>query len=189
MPRMTRRDFFGAIAFSGLSRPADAGTLTETLPASIGASFTFNNVLHKAHDLSLYPFSDIPQSLPPALEELDSDSWQEIRHKLDSAIPLGAYFRLGMFHVGYKYKRATAVNLIREGIASPVLYSPNLFDFGRMKIDKPLPSDAGFAGLSVHYPLNDPHVHSEVMSFLGASSFQFLGRKQKYGLSESDSKC
>ncbi|HEY8260560.1 MAG TPA: glucan biosynthesis protein, partial [Methylosinus sp.] len=35
----------------------------------------------------------------------------------------------------------------------------------------------------LHYPLNDPHVHDEAISFLGASYFRFLGRGQKYGLS------
>ena len=81
------------------------------------------------------------------------------------------------------YRRAITVNLIRDGIASPLPYSPNLFDFGSVKIDKPLPIDTGFAGFRLHYPLNDPHVYDEVISFLGASYFRFLGRDQQYGLS------
>jgi glucans biosynthesis protein len=41
----------------------------------------------------------------------------------------------------------------------------------------------GFAGFRLHYPLNDPKVLDEVIAFLGASYFRFLGRGQKYGLS------
>ena len=52
-----------------------------------------------------------------------------------------------------------------------------------VKLSKPLPIDTGFAGFRLHYPLNDPHVFDEVISFLGASYFRFLGRDQQYGLS------
>ena len=71
-----------------------------------------------------------------------------------------------------------------EGRASRLLYSPDLFDYGsRVQIDRPLPADTGFAGFRLHYPLNNPHVYDEVISFLGASYFRFLGRDQHYGLS------
>ena len=41
----------------------------------------------------------------------------------------------------------------------------------------------GFAGFRLHYPLNSPKVLDELIAFLGASYFRFLGRDQKYGLS------
>ena len=113
------------------------------------------------------------------------DSWRDIRFKPDRAIPLSASkaFRVETFHLGFLYKRALTVNLIQNGIVSPVLYSPNYFDYGRVKLSKPLPIDTGFAGFRLHYPLNNPHVFDEVISFLGASYFRFLGRDQQYGLS------
>ena len=76
-------------------------------------------------------------------------------------------FRVETFHLGSLYKRAITVNLIQNGIVSPVLYSPNYFDYGRVKLSKPLPIETGFAGFRLHYPLNDPHVFDEVISFLG----------------------
>ena len=75
------------------------------------------------------------------------------------------------------------VNVIRDGVPTPVPYQPQLFDYGRTKIERPLPVNLGFAGFRLHYPLNNPRVFDEVIAFLGASYFRFLGRDQRYGLS------
>jgi glucans biosynthesis protein len=73
--------------------------------------------------------------------------------------------------------------VVRDGIPAPVPFATNLFDYGRTKLDKPLPVNLGFAGFRLHYPLNSPVVLDELVSFLGSSYFRFLGRGQKYGLS------
>ena len=88
-----------------------------------------------------------------------------------------------MFHPGFLFTAPVTVNVIRDGIPTPVPYSATLFDYGRNKFERPLPVNLGFAGFRLHYPLNDPKVHDELISFLGASYFRFLGRKQRYGLS------
>ena len=88
-----------------------------------------------------------------------------------------------MFHLGHLYPRPVTVNIIREGIATPVPYATSLFDYGRNKIDKPLPLNLGFAGFRLLFPLNRPDVLDEVCAFLGASYFRFLGRGQRYGIS------
>ena len=75
------------------------------------------------------------------------------------------------------------INLLREGVPAPIPYAANLFDYGRNRFERPLPVNTGFAGFRLHYPLNDPRVHDEVISFLGASYFRFLGQDQKYGIS------
>ncbi len=66
---------------------------------------------------------------------------------------------------------------------TPIPYAANLFDYGRTKFDKPLPINLGFAGFRLHFPLNAPKVFDEVIAFLGASYFRFLGRGQRYGMS------
>ncbi len=87
-----------------------------------------------------------------------------------------------MFHPGFIFRRPVVVNVVRDGIATAIPYAPALFDYGRNKIER-LPVDLGFAGFRIHYPLNDPKIGDELVSFLGASYFRFLGRNQKYGLS------
>ena len=75
------------------------------------------------------------------------------------------------------------VNVLRDGVPTPVPYQRELFSYGRNKIERPLPVNLGFAGFRLHYPLNTPKVFDEVIAFLGASYFRFLGANQKYGLS------
>ena len=88
-----------------------------------------------------------------------------------------------MFHPGFLFTRPVVVNVVRDGVATPVPYSAGLFDYGRVKFDKPLPVNLGFAGFRLHYPLNDPRIFDELISFIGASYFRVLGRDQRYGLS------
>ena len=96
---------------------------------------------------------------------------------------LNANFRLELFHLGHLYKRPVVVNVLREGIPAPIPYAANLFDYGRTKVDDNLPINLGFAGFRLRFPVNAPHVWDEVVAFLGASYFRFLGRGQRYGLS------
>ncbi len=92
-------------------------------------------------------------------------------------------FRLELFHLGHLFKRPVTVNVLRDGIPAPIPYASNLFDYGRTKLAPNLPVNLGFAGFRLRFPINAPHVWDEVVAFLGASYFRFLGRGQRYGLS------
>ena len=175
----------GAFAIASAHQVVIKRAFAESLSPGRAARFGFEDVVRRARDLAGAPFETAPLRLPEEIDKLDYDSWRNIRFKPDRAVSLSAAkaFRLETFHLGFLYRRAITVNLIRDGIPSPLPYSPNLFDFGSVKIDKPLPIDTGFGGFRLHYPLNDPHVYDEVISFLGASYFRFLGRDQQYGLS------
>ncbi len=117
---------------------------------------------------------------------MDYDAWRDIRFKSDKPLlgqPSNATFRLELFHLGHLYKRPVVINVLRDGIPAPIPYAPNLFDYGRNKPPANLPVNLGFAGFRLKFPVNAPHVWDEVVSFLGASYFRFLGRGQRYGLS------
>jgi periplasmic glucans biosynthesis protein len=149
------------------------------------AKFGFEDVVRLARELAAANFDQAAPALPEALDKLDFDSWRDIRFRPDKALLAtnGSQFRLQLFHLGHIYRRPVIVNTIRDGIPAPIPYTANLFDYGRTKIDKPLPINLGFAGFRLHYPLNSPKIYDEVIAFLGASYFRFLGRGQRYGLS------
>ncbi len=155
------------------------------VPGEPQAHFGFEDVLKRARAIGTAPFEANPPPLPDALARLDFDSWRDIRFRRDKALlgTEGGPFRMEMFHLGHIYPRPVTVNVVREGIATPVPYAATLFDYGRNRIEKPLPLNLGFAGFRLLYPLNRPEVLDEVAAFLGASYFRFLGRKQRYGLS------
>ncbi len=184
MQDLNRRRLVGGLAATGaaaaLARTAGAQT---TPPGQPVARFGFDDVQRRARELATVPFEANPPPLPDAIANLDFDAWRDIRFRPDHALLEGGPFRLEMFHLGHLYPRPVTVNVVREGIPTPVPYSTGLFDYGRTKIDRPLPVNLGFAGFRLHYALNRPDVLDEVIAFLGASYFRFLGRGQRYGMS------
>jgi glucans biosynthesis protein len=182
---ITRRRLLGAMAAAGVEASPLGRAVAQTVQTGQLSHFGFEDVTRRARDLAGAPFEAAPPQLPEQLDRLDFDSWRDIRFRPDKALfaNIPGAFRLQTFHLGFLYKRPVTVNTIRDGIPTPIPYSPALFDYGRNKFDKPLPINVGFAGFRLHYPLNDPHIYDEAISFLGASYFRFLGRGQKYGLS------
>jgi glucans biosynthesis protein len=147
--------------------------------------FGYEDIVRRAKDTASVPFDATLPQLAPAIASLDFDAWRDIRFRPDKAFfqAPDTLFQLQLFHLGFNFKRPIVVNIIRDGTPAPIPYSASLFDFGRTKMDKPLPVNTGFAGFRLHYPLNEPKVMDELVAFLGASYFRFLGRGQLYGLS------
>src|SRR5271167_4330054 len=188
MHDLSRRALLGSlVAASGARAIAPAFAQTDAPQAAAGAPapFGYPDVVKRARDLAAAPFDGSIPTLPDGLANLDFDAWRDIRFKSDQPPLLGqqgANFRLELFHLGHLYKRPVVVNVLRDGIPAPIPYSANLFDYGRAKLGV-LPINLGFAGLRLRFPINAPHVWDEVIAFLGASYFRFLGRGQRYGLS------
>jgi periplasmic glucans biosynthesis protein len=170
----------GALPSTFRSVPAQPGKPPQAPP-----KFDFDDVMRRARDLATAEFDTASPALPDALNKLDFDAWRDIRFRPDKAFLAanGSQFRLQLFHLGHLYRRPMTINTLRDGIPTPIPYAANLFDYGRTKIDKPLPVNLGFAGFRLHYPLNNPAIFDEVIAFLGASYFRFLGRGQHYGMS------
>lgn len=154
-------------------------------PAPAPNPFRYDEVVRRARELSAVPYTETTPALPDPLPRLDFDGWRDIRFRPERALlaQSGGPFRMHMFHLGFLYQRPVTVNVIRDGVPTPVAYQAQLFDYGRNKFDKPFPVNFGFAGFRLHYPLNDPRVFDELISFVGASYFRALGRGQQYGLS------
>ncbi len=190
MTDLSRRALLVSLVASGTLAPDRAHPAEPARAAAPAAvppqpTFAFDDVIRRARDLAAAPFEAAAPPLPEALSKLDFDAWRDIRFRPEKAFLAGngTPFRLQLFHLGHLYPRPVTINTIRDGIATPIPYAGNLFDYGRVKLDKPLPVNLGFAGLRLHYPLNAPNVLDEVAAFLGASYFRLLGRDQRYGMS------
>src|SRR5215216_1378785 len=180
MVRLSRRSLLQSLA-SVAAGPA----LAQGSAAPPPNPFRFEDVVRRARDLASVPYDATVPPLPEPLGRLDFDAYRDIRFRPDRALLAsgGSPFRMHLFHLGFLYQRPVTVNVVRDGVPTPVAYQAQLFDTGRSRIDRPLPVNLGFAGFRLHYPLNDPKVFDELIAFLGASYFRFLGRGQKYGLS------
>lgn len=185
MQDINRRTLLAGIAAASSIGLVPAVAQQNAEPAKGAPSFGYEDVVKRARDLASAPFDAQLAPLPDSIARLDFDAWRDIRFKSDKLLlgPPGSPFRLELFHLGHLYKRPVTVNVLRDGLPAPVPYAANLFDYGHNKIDGALPINLGFAGFRLHYPLNAPHVMDEVIAFLGASYYRFLGRGQRYGLS------
>ncbi|MGL4729588.1 MAG: glucan biosynthesis protein [Bosea sp. (in: a-proteobacteria)] len=169
--------------------PAPPSTAAQPQP-----SFSYEQLVRRARDMAASAHEASP-ALPEALAKLDFDAWRDIRFRPERALmgppqaqagqpqPAGSPFRMQMFHPGFLFNQPVVVNILRGGVPMPVPYSAQLFDYGRNRFERPLPVNLGFAGFRLHYPLNEPRLFDELISFIGASYFRVLGRGQKYGLS------
>src|SRR5215210_3586157 len=180
MPRLTRRSLLTA-SMALAAAPAAAQGSGSPAPTP----FRYEDVVRRARELAAAGFEANLAPLPEPLNRLDFDAYRDIRFRPDRALlgAAGGPFRMHLFHLGFLYQRPVTVNIVRDGVPTPIAYQPQLFDYGRTKIERPLPVNVGFAGFRLHYPLNDPRVFDELIAFLGSSYFRFLGRGQKYGLS------
>ena len=188
MPALSRRRLVASLA-AGLATPGSLAapgiSQAQAQNPPVPARFGYEDVVRRAREIAAAPFAGPAPALPEPLNTLDFDAWRDIRFRPDKALlgQTGGSFRLQAFHLGHLFKQPVTVNTIRDGIATPIPYAANLFDYGRTKIDRPLPVNLGFAGFRLHHPLNQPNLMDEVIAFLGASYFRFLGRHQRYGLS------
>ncbi len=180
---ITRRQMISALAATGAQMVAPA--YAQSVVSNPAPRFGWDDVLERARALVAAPFQDAAARLPAPFDSLDFDTWRDIRFKEERAFfsNLPGSFRLSTFHRGFLFPRPVTVNTIRDGIAAPIPYSPALFDFGRLKVGDNLDINTGFAGFRMNFPVNDPDVYDEAISFVGASYFRFLGRHQQYGLS------
>ena len=189
---LTRRTLLAGVAASALAPvalapPALAQQPPAPPPNGVPAPnpFRYEEVVRRARELAGPPHDPTLPPLPDPFNRLDFDAYRDIRFRPDRALlaSAGGPFRMHLFHLGFLYQRPVTVNVIREGVPTPVPYQRELFDYGRTRVERPLPLNMGFAGFRLHHPLNDPKVLDELIAFLGASYFRFLGRGQKYGLS------
>lgn len=149
------------------------------------ASFSFPDVVRRAQDLSSRPYEEPTSDLPPSLSNLTYDQYRDIRFRPDHSLWRDAKlpFEVQFFLRGFFFSKRVLVNVIDDNGVMLVPFSNDLFHFGKNNITDPLPSDLGFAGIRIHYPLHTDKYYDELAVFLGASYFRALGQHQQYGLS------
>ncbi len=148
-------------------------------------NFGYEDVVRQARQLAERPFDASLAAIPDALKALTYDSYREIRFRREKAFwqEGGSDFRLHLFHLGFLHDRPVQIHVVADGNAIPLPFTMALFEYGKAPVPQTLPVSLGFAGFAVTTTLNDLRRQDELISFLGASYFRFLGRGHRYGLS------
>ncbi len=148
-------------------------------------SFSFDNVIAEAKALAATDYKPPQSKLPQAYRDLSYDQYRSIWFKPEAAIwahePTD--FRVDLFHAGFIYQDPVSISLVKNGKATEVQFSTDLFEYGYLDKRPPTEEGMGFAGFRARYPINSPEAYQEFVVFLGASYFRAVGRDQVYGLS------
>lgn len=149
------------------------------------APFDFDMLRYRAKLLAAKPYEPQPSRVPESLQKLTYDQYRDIRFKPDKAwwrreaLP----FQLQFFHPGFGFNKTVQISELVGKTPQPIPFNSELFGYGKNTDLGRIPSDMGFAGFRVHYPLNKPEYLDELAVFLGASYFRALGQNMLYGLS------
>jgi periplasmic glucans biosynthesis protein len=158
------------------------------LAAAPAAAFDLADVTRRAEALAAAPYRERPRVPAWMLEgagALSYDRWRDIRFRADHALwrERGLPFEVQFFHPGLFYDRSVRVHVVEDGAVRALPFDAERFDYGKNDFADRIPSDVGYAGLRVHYPLKSAAYRDELIVFLGASYFRALGRDNVYGLS------
>ncbi len=144
-------------------------------------------LIEQARRLAIAPHSGASLPLPPPFEGLSYDQYRGIRPRPGAAagLPLGPGYTVDLLPPGLYFPDPVRIELPEgDGFAARP-FSPALFDFAPRYFDDvpDVAPGAGFSGLRLRSPLNDPAVMDEVLVVQGASYFRAIGRAMSYGLS------
>jgi len=187
---LRRRDLLAAsLALPFAGRPLHSTLVGdavggEALPQDKGMPFEAAMVRAWARDLAGKPYKPPDNKLPDQLKDLTYDRYRMIRFQPEQALWRGdgLPFQLQFFHRGFYYANRVDLFEVKDGLATPIVYSPAMFSFG----DQPVPdikTNLGFAGFRIHGPINRPDYYDEIGVFLGASYFRAVAKGLSYGLS------
>lgn len=168
--------FAGVGALPGISRAADP-------KPNKNSSFSFDALERRAGLAAAAAFEAPQQNIPIALKALSQKQWRAIRFRAAKALraATGSPYKLELFQRGGPWQQAMTINTTRNGIATPVPYLAEMFDFGAVAKPAHLPVNFGFAGFRLMGPLQAPVHLDEMMQCLGGGRFRFFGRHQVPG--------
>lgn len=146
--------------------------------------FSFDDLVAKAQKLSLTPYQ-APQPVPEFLRNLDYSTYQGIRFKPEKNLWRDgrSQFQVILVSPGLYYTHSVRIHAIDGSKVETVPYRRDDFTFPSPDIEARIPTDLGFAGFKLTYPLTGDEVRHQFASFAGASYFRAVGKENVFGLS------
>lgn len=158
------------------------GLLAQSVPAE---PIRWDQICAEARSAASRPYVEPADDLPDPLKQLNYDTYRLIQYRRERQLWRGTAqpFRIEFYHRGYLFAQRVELWQVEPGRPQAVPFTADLFDYHGHLDARQLPSDLGFAGFRVLYPLNRPDKHDELISFLGGSYFRALGEGHVYGAS------
>jgi len=171
----------GLLQLLGLSLCHAKPRLTDT---QTGTPFSHQTVIELAKALSEKAFV-APDKAPESLTSLSYSEYRKINFQQRAAIwgDSPTLFSIQLFAPGYLYQHLIDVDIVEDGMAYPVGLTEESFSVPRESMTRILADIGKYAGIRLHFPLNNPDYKDEFLVFQGASYFRAVSKDQQYGLS------
>ena len=160
-----------ALALAALPRYAAAQTAVSSASPH---SFDFDQLRQTAKALAAKAYVAPKAPAADLIKKIDFDVVQKIKFRASKALfgGGGSRFPIRLFHLDAFNATPVRINTVRNGIARPVAYSTDDFDYGDTGLKQKLPPDLGFSGFRV---MDGPDSNTDWLAFQGASYFRSAG--------------
>lgn len=195
-PRPDRRAFLLATACAGLGltsvrrvlAQADAASAAPVADGAEGTPsepFDFDRLVDRVAGVAAKDYVPRRMTFAGDYANLDYDQYRDIRWRTerDPLAGTGASFALDLLPPGFLFATPVDVSLVVDGVARPLDFTLDDFEFGALAPKPPNADGLHFSGFRIRSPINRPDVLDEVAVFQGASYFRAVARGQRYGLS------
>ena len=180
----------GSSEASAANGQADASAQQPQPEPEMTPEKLFERVIERAKALAGSAYSAPQSPLPDKLKNLSYSDYRDIRYRNEYALWRDdRLFEVQFFHPGFLYDQPVEMYVLKGGRIDEIGFDPAMFNYenGAAPLKELVagidPEKMGFAGFSLHYPINTPDVKDEIVAFLGASYFRLVGRGQEYGVS------
>jgi glucans biosynthesis protein len=150
-----------------------------------GAVFDHAWLVAEAKRLAALSYVTPPSELPNGFDSLTYDQYRDIRFKETKRIwrDEKLQFQLDVLPGGFFFTKPIHVGIVENGAVTPLISTPDMFDFGPAVPPLPAGTALPFSGFRVRNQVNNAGVWDEFLVFQGASYFRAVAKSQLYGLS------
>lgn len=195
---MNRRRFLYGSTATAIAGPIAATLLPSLAQAQDAAApgpdepapqpFSFEDVIRVAADIATRDYAAPNSTLVGTFEKLGYDQYRGIRFRRDrDPWKDNGVFGLDLLPPGMLFKEAVAINLVKDGVVTPLPFDPLVFDYHSEGfpngVDSQNIGQMGWSGFRLRTPLNRPDYLDEFAVFQGASYFRAVARNTIYGQS------
>jgi glucans biosynthesis protein len=155
-------------------------------------TFAFDAVIARARAAAGSPYSRPLMKMSEPFADLKYDQFRAIRFRDDKRFFADADrgFRMDLMPPGLSFQDRIEINLVSNGVASPIPFTTDVFAFHPDYFPYPdgrapsgLAADMGYSGIRLRHPINSPGVWDDFAVFQGASYFRAVAHDTFYGLS------
>ncbi|MGC1466205.1 MAG: glucan biosynthesis protein [Pseudolabrys sp.] len=168
-----------SLAVTGLAAPRSRAAAEPEQPQQ-PQLFDFAALRQRAKDLATKPYVAPKVSAADIVSKIDFDVVQKIKFRAEKALwgNKPGFLPVRLFHVDKFNPLPVRINVVADGKATPVNYSPQDFDYGDTGLEGKLPPDLGFSGFRV---MDSEKAATDWLAFQGASYFRSSGEDNQYG--------